>query len=61
MIKPNTKFALILTQEQINYLIDLLEPIAEEANGENEQLEDILRQFDENCCVLDENEEFIRV
>ena len=58
MIKPNTKFAVILTIEQINYLLGALEQVYE--SNEDPKLENILQQFDESCCELDENEEFIR-
>ena len=60
MIKPGTKFALILSIEEINYLLELLEPIAENAKGECPILDEVLQRFDDSCCELDENEEFIR-
>lgn len=55
MIDPNTKFALILTYDQIGYLLEVLEPLSEN----DSKLDQILQHFDTDCCELDENEQFI--
>lgn len=49
-----TKFAIVLTQSQIDYLLDKMEHIAEN----DEKLDAILFRFDE-CFELDENGDFI--
>ena len=49
-----TKFAIVLTQSQIEYLLDNLEQIAEN----DEKMNSILERFDE-CFELDENGNFI--
>jgi hypothetical protein len=54
MTNENTKFAIVLTQSQIDYLLDNLERIAEN----DEKMDQILQRFDE-CFELDENENFI--
>lgn len=54
MTNENTKFAVILTQSQIEYLCDKMEDIAEN----DEKLDAILFRFDE-CFELDENGNFI--
>ena len=52
---PNTKFAVIFTLEQMNYLLDVLEPLADK----DPVLDKITDQFDLSI-LLDENEEFVR-
>ena len=54
MTNENTKFAIVLTQSQIDYLLDNLERIAEN----DEKMDSILQRFDE-CFELDENGNFI--
>ena len=54
MTNENTKFAIVLTQSQIDYLLDNLERIAEN----DEKIDAILQRFDE-CFELDENDNFI--
>lgn len=49
-----TKFAIVLTQSQIDYLLDNLEQIAQN----DEKIDAILERFDE-CFELDENGNFI--
>jgi ABC-type uncharacterized transport system ATPase subunit len=49
-----TKFAIVLTQSQIDYLLDKMEQIAEN----DEKIDAILHRFDE-CFELDENGDFI--
>ena len=49
-----TKFAIVLTQSQIDYLLDGLEQIAEK----DQKMDAILFRFDE-CFELDENGDFI--
>ena len=49
-----TKFAIVLTQSQIDYLLDKMEQIAEN----DEKMDAILHRFDE-CFELDENGDFI--
>ena len=49
-----TKFAIVLTQSQIDYLLDKMEQIAEN----DEKMDAILHRFDE-CFELDENGNFI--
>ena len=49
-----TKFAIVLTQSHIDYLLDNLEQIAEN----DEKMDAILHRFDE-CFELDENGNFI--
>jgi hypothetical protein len=49
-----TKFAIVLTQSQIDYLLDKMEHIAEN----DAKLDAILFRFDE-CFELDENGDFI--
>ena len=51
-----TKFAIVLTQSQIDYLLDNLEIIAEN----DQKMDAILERFDE-CFELDENENFIKL
>jgi hypothetical protein len=47
-------FAIILTQDEIEYLLDHLEPIAQT----DEKMEKILRKFDETA-LLDDDGNFI--
>jgi hypothetical protein len=49
-----TKFAIVLTQSQIDYLLDGLEQIAEK----DQKMDAILQRFDESF-ELDENGDFI--
>ena len=54
MTNENTKFAIVLTQSQIDYLLDNLEQIAQK----DTKMDAILERFDE-CFELDENGDFI--
>ena len=51
---PDQKYAIILTENDIEYLLDHLESIAES----DQKMDNILQKFDESC-VLDKNENFI--
>lgn len=52
---PNTKYAVIFTVEQMNYLLNVLEPLADN----DPVLDKITDQFDLSI-LLDENEEYVR-
>ena len=54
MTNENTKFAIVLTQSQIDYLLDNLEQIAQK----DTKMDAILERFDE-CFELDANGDFI--
>ena len=52
---PNTKYAVVFTVEQMNYLLNVLEPLADN----DPVLDKITDQFDLSI-LLDENEEYVR-
>jgi len=55
MTNSQTKYAVIFTEEQMNYLLNVLEPIADQ----DPVLDSITEQFNMSI-LLDENEEYVR-
>ena len=51
---PNTKYAVVFTLEQMNYLLNVLEPLADK----DKVLDKITDQFDESF-ELDDNLNFV--
>jgi hypothetical protein len=55
MTNSQTKYAVIFTEEQMNYLLNVLEPIADQ----DPVLDSTTEQFNMSI-LLDENEEYVR-